>query len=73
MEEAELDTRLRAWGNSYGIIIPAELARRLNLRPGEPVHVKLSHEPARNDASRLPKWKFPPYDVDAILDKDLGS
>lgn len=69
--EAELDAHLRAWGNSYGIAVPAELARRLGLKPGMPVHVKLEVERPHNDSSRLPKWNFGgDYDIDAILEEE---
>jgi hypothetical protein len=66
--DAELDAHLRAWGNSYGIAVPRQLAQRLGLAPGMPVHVKVSFEPARNDASTLPSWDWGgDYDIDAIL------
>jgi hypothetical protein len=72
--EEELDARLKAWGNSYGIVIPVDVARRMHLKPGETVHVRISYEPARNNAGLLPKWDLGGnYDIDAILDEELGK
>lgn len=74
MEEADLDASVRPWGNSLGIIIPAEIARRLHLRPGESVQVKLRHTPDRNSADALPKWDFvTDVDIDAILDDEFRA
>jgi antitoxin component of MazEF toxin-antitoxin module len=33
----QLTTKIRKWGNSYGIIIPHEILRRKNIREGEVV------------------------------------
>ena len=33
----ELTTKVRKWGNSYGIIIPQELMRRKNIKEGEEI------------------------------------
>ena len=74
MEEADIDASVRPWGNSLGIIIPAEIARQLHLRPGESVQVNLRHTPARNSADALPKWNFvTDVDIDAILDEEFGA
>ena len=74
MAEAELDTNLRTWGNSYGIVIPVAVARQLNLKPGAKVHVRLSHDLPRNDASRLTTYDFPvDFDIDEILEKELAD
>lgn len=69
--EAEIDAELRTWGNSIGIIIPADVVRRLKAEAGAPVHVKIRYEPARNDSAALPKWKFGgQYDIDKILEEE---
>lgn len=70
--EAELDARLKAWGNSYGIIVPKAIAERLGLQPGMDVHVTLEFEPARNDSSRLPVWSFGGRSTREIIDEELG-
>lgn len=73
MAEADLDTTIRTWGNSYGIIIPADVARRLHIKPGEPIHVKMTYTPECNDADALPKWRLGTMpDIDAIVDEELG-
>ena len=68
--ETSLDTQLKTWGNSYGIVVPKSLADRLGLEPGMPIHVTIEHEAARNDASKLPTWAFPHRPTKEILDED---
>jgi putative addiction module antidote len=34
---AELTTKIRKWGNSYGIIIPQEILRGKNMKEGEEI------------------------------------
>ena len=34
---AEIATKVRRWGNSYGIIIPVDVLKRKNIREGERV------------------------------------
>jgi putative addiction module antidote len=33
----ELTTKIRKWGNSYGIIIPQEILKRKNIKEGEKI------------------------------------
>lgn len=70
--DAELDARLKVWGNSYGLIVPKAVAERLGLQPGMDVRVRLTFEPARNDASRLRTWSFGGRSTRDILDEELG-
>jgi putative addiction module antidote len=35
----ELTTKIRKWGNSYGVIIPQEILRKKNLKEGEEIDV----------------------------------
>ena len=37
----EAETKIKQWGNSLGIVVPAELARKLELRKGTPVEIKI--------------------------------
>lgn len=37
----ELTTKIRSWGNSFGIIIPQEILRRKNIKEGEEIDVIL--------------------------------
>ncbi|MHB8634603.1 MAG: AbrB/MazE/SpoVT family DNA-binding domain-containing protein [Thermoplasmatota archaeon] len=67
MEET-LDTQLKTWGNSFGIVVPKALTEKLGLRPGMPIHVTISFEPARNDASKLHVWNFPYVPTRHVLD-----
>ncbi len=38
---SELTTKIRKWGNSYGIIIPQEVLKRKGLREGEEIDAVL--------------------------------
>lgn len=72
MPSVELDTHLKAWGNSFGILVPADIARRLQAEPGAKLHVVIQHDLPRNDASRLPSFHWGgTYDIDEVLAEDL--
>ncbi len=70
--EAEIDAELKTWGNSYGILVPVDVARRLGLEPGTRVHVTLEYEKGSNDPDALPSWDFGgDYDIDKIIAEEL--
>jgi hypothetical protein len=54
MAEAIVKGKLLRWGNSLGIRIPKRDARRLHLRPGTDVTVRIEDEPLEIDLSVLP-------------------
>jgi hypothetical protein len=54
MPETILKGRLLRWGNSLGIRISKRDARRLKLRPGSDVIVRIEGEPSEIDLSVLP-------------------
>ena len=68
--DGELDTRLKVWGNSYGISVPKSFAEGLGLQPGTPIHVTIAYEPGRNDAGKLPTLKAPYRPTKDILDEE---
>lgn len=71
MAKAEFDAAVKKWGNSIGVVIPAVLARRLDVKPGETVQVRLEYVPDRNRVDRLPKWDFvAEYDIDEIMEEE---
>jgi bifunctional DNA-binding transcriptional regulator/antitoxin component of YhaV-PrlF toxin-antitoxin module len=75
MPEAVIDAKVRKWGNSIGVIIPKKIAEDLNIKPGETVHIKIEHEPGRNNADNLPSWDFvvdiSDSDIDKIVEEEL--
>ncbi len=56
MAEAIVKGRLLRWGNSLGVRISKRDARRLRLREGSPVTVRLESEPSAVDLSVLPTF-----------------
>lgn len=36
-----VENQARKWGNSFGIIIPAEIARKINLKEGQTVEIEI--------------------------------
>lgn len=70
MAKAELDTQVKAWGNSYGLTLPKAMADALGLQPGAHVHVTIQYEAARNDSRRLPKLDVPHRPTKEVLDEE---
>jgi len=54
MAEAVVKGRLLRWGNSVGVRISKRDARRLRLREGADVTVRIESEPGEVDLSGLP-------------------
>lgn len=54
MDEAIVKGRLLRWGNSLGVRISKRDARRLRLREGAAVTVRIASEPGEIDLSALP-------------------
>lgn len=52
--EAVIKGRLLRWGNSVGVRISRRDARRLRLREGSDVTVRIQSEPSKVDLSVLP-------------------
>ena len=53
-----LETRLRRWGNSIGIVIPTELLRQKNLKEGEEIVIEIEKkEPISKIFGSLKNWK----------------
>ncbi|HEX9710041.1 MAG TPA: hypothetical protein VGB42_08775 [Candidatus Thermoplasmatota archaeon] len=57
MPETLVKGRLLRWGNSLGIRISKRDARRLKLRPGSDVTVRIESEPGEIDLSVLPTFR----------------
>lgn len=70
--EVDLESDLRTWGNSLGLVIPSKLARLHGLKAGQHVRLRIEFEPAANDPEALPTWDWGgDYDIDKILDEEL--
>lgn len=39
--EIPMNSHIKKWGNSLGVRIPSQLAKRLNLHPGSPVTIDI--------------------------------
>ena len=66
----EIDTQLKTWGNSYGVVIPKRLADTLGLLPGMDIHVTIEHEADKNNAAQLQTWDFPYRPTREVLDEE---
>ena len=66
-----MQTRLRKWGNSIGVVIPLELLKKKNLKEGEEVIIEIEK---KNDLSEifgsLKKWKIDPQKVKDEIRKE---
>lgn len=52
----DLESDLRNWGNSIGLVIPAAVAKKYGLKAGQHVRLQLEVDLPRNDPGRLPTW-----------------
>jgi len=69
----EITARIKKWGSSLGVIIPADVARRNGLAPGDPVRLRL--EPAglrMEDIAGMFQEELSDLDWDAA-EKELAS
>lgn len=62
-----IQTKLRKWGNSVGVVIPIEILKKRNLREGEEVVIEIEKkEPIANVFGSLKNWKI---DSQRVKDK----
>ncbi len=67
----EFRTKLKRWGNSFGIVVPREIMVRENLKPGEEVMFELRKKIlVKNAFGLLKKWKINAQDVKDELRKE---
>ena len=50
-------TRVKRWGNSLGLIVPAEVARSQNIRDGDYLEVEIRRR-VPTPSERSGTWKF---------------
>ena len=64
-----IETEVKAWGNSLGIILPAEKVRELRLRTGDKINVEILAK-KRIDAFGIAKGK-PPFEEELFEHEDI--
>ncbi|MBS3095779.1 hypothetical protein J4231_03805 [Candidatus Woesearchaeota archaeon] len=72
----EVETRLKTWGNSIGIVIPKEKIEKERLKIDQNVRVIISPTKmlkVENIFGKLKGWKRPTRGIAASMDKDLDS
>ncbi len=72
----EIETSLRRWGNSFGVIIPKEQVRRAGLVPDESLILYLKPRKslrARDLYGKLSGWNGTTEAVMRAADEELGS
>lgn len=72
----ECETRLKAWGNSVGIVIPKDKLRTENLKPDQRVRAIIM--PAKTVKvkeifGKLKRWQRPTSDIMRRVGQELGS
>jgi hypothetical protein len=72
-DEAIIKARILKWGNSYGFRIHKADMKRLGLRPGEEVLVRLERRSRTVDLSGLPTFKGGMPDDSLRHDELLGE
>lgn len=66
-----LQTRLRRWGNSLGVIIPMEIVQEQGLTEGEEILIELTKKNTLLELfGSLPKWNINSQKVKNILRKE---
>ncbi|MFQ6107763.1 MAG: hypothetical protein ACE5QF_09320 [Thermoplasmata archaeon] len=68
-----IKARILKWGNSYGLRIQKADVKRLGLRQGEEVLVRLERRSGPVDLSQLPKFKGGAPDDSLRHDELLGE
>jgi len=54
-----IQTRLRRWGNSFGVVVPAEAVRERRMQDGEEVVIEIEKiSPVRKIFGSLKDWKI---------------
>ena len=69
---AETEVEVRKWGNSLGIIIPAEIAKAEGLKPNDKAIVRITkvRYPDPRSFGSLKGWKVDPQDAKDELRRD---
>ena len=66
-----IQTRLRRWGNSFGVVVPVEALRKKNLQEGEEVIIEIEKaEPVSKLFSSLKSWGINPQKVKDDIRKE---
>ena len=73
----EIKTKLRRWGNSFGIVVPQRAVENSGVREGEEIMVFLRKRESDNVLKEtfgiLKKWKKSTDKIMKEIDRDLWS
>lgn len=72
----ECEAKLKAWGNSIGLVIPKDKTLKENLKPNQKVKAIITPvETLKVGAifGKLKKWKRPTNEIMGRVDRELGS
>ena len=72
----EYTTKLKAWGNSLGIVVPKEQAEKERLKTEQEIKVIITPKKVlkvKNIFGTLKGWKKPTANIMKDIDKELDS
>lgn len=72
----EYTTKLKAWGNSLGIVVPKEQAEKEKLKTEQEIKVIITPKKVlkvKNIFGTLKGWKKPTANIMKDIDKELDS
>ena len=70
----ELKTKIRKWGNSFGIVIPLKKVNQQGIKEGDEVRILLNKEKdnvLRETFGILKNWKKPTEKIMREIDEEL--
>ncbi len=71
----ECETKVKKWGNSFGIVLPKNFIRDNSISPEDKVRVIVTKIGKKGTAEKLwgklPQWKTPSEELERLADKEL--
>lgn len=69
----DVEGTIRKWGNSFGFVVPVDVAREVGMKEGTRVRAHFEFVKERNDASKLPAMRFRPLDIDQAMEEAVAE
>lgn len=72
----EYETKIKHWGNSFGIVVPKEQLQKDKIKENQMVRViikPVKKLKARDIFGKLKQWKRPTEGIIKTMDKELDS
>ena len=70
----EIEAEVKQWGNSLGVILPKDLAKKENIKPGDKVKIVVNHNNVLRDTfGSLPDWEIDSQKVKDELRKEWSQ